>query len=378
VSRPTVVHCARDFIRPSETFVLDVVASVRRTRAVVVCGTRHSELPVVAGLTGVRVREIGRWVPRADRPAGRRAVRGLMLVTVLAERARVLHAHFGYWGAHVGRTARRSGRPWVLSLHGHDLLVEDRSNPEAAVLRWADRVVVPSSFLADAASRAGFPDDRIRVVPSGIDLSRFTAREHGQVDRVTVAFAGRFVTKKGVLDAVDALTLASRELPELRAVFVGYGPQETELRQRADAAGLALEVRPGDEPDAVRRALAEADLVVMPSCTAPDGDAESLGLVAVEAQASGVPVVATRHGGLVDAVHPDAGAFVAEHDVEGIAAAVVRLARAPEVRAQMGRAGRRHAQARFDLAERVAALEELYLSLAAPGTRPVTDMTEKR
>jgi len=364
VSRPTVVHCARDFIRPSETFVLDVVASVQRTRAVVACGTRHSELPVVSGLTGVRLYEIGRWSPREDRPVGRRAIRGLMLAAVLAERARVLHAHFGYWGAHVGRTARRSGRPWVLSLHGQDLLVEDRSNAEAAVLRWADRVVVPSQFLADAASRAGFPDDRVLIMPSGIDVSRFAVREHGHVDPVTVAFAGRFVVKKGVLDAVDALALASRELPGLRAVFVGYGPVETELRQRADAAGLGLEVRAGNEPDAVRGALAEADLVVMPSCTAPDGDAESLGLVAVEAQASGLPVVATRHGGLVDAVHPRAGVLVAEHDVAAIAAAVVRLARSPEERAQMGRVGRQHAEAKFGLADRVAALEDLYLSLA--------------
>jgi glycosyltransferase involved in cell wall biosynthesis len=180
---------------------------------------------------------------------------------------------------------------------------------------------------------------------------------------LTVTFAGRFVAKKGVLDAVEALGQVHRERPDLRAMFVGFGPLEGELRVRAAAAGLPVEIRSGAEPDAVRRALAETDLLLMPSRTAPDGDAESLGLVAVEAQASGVPVVATRHGGLVDAVHPEAGLLVAEGDVEALADAVLDIGGDPDRWPALGRAGRAHVERSFDLGRQVGELERLQLEL---------------
>jgi glycosyltransferase involved in cell wall biosynthesis len=151
--------------------------------------------------------------------------------------------------------------------------------------------------------------------------------------------------------------------PDLHAVFVGFGPLEDALRERAGAAGLPVDVRSGAAPGAVRQALAETDLLLMPSRTADDGDAESLGLVAVEAQAMGVPVVVTRPGGQVDAVSPDAGRIVAERDVAGLAAAVLELAAAPERWPSMGHAGRAHVEQRFDLTRQVAALEALYAEL---------------
>jgi colanic acid/amylovoran biosynthesis glycosyltransferase len=360
--RPTVLHCVRDFVRPSESFVADVVRRCDRTRPVVACANRPVDGAHLVP-SGVRVHRVGRWVSDDARPAGRRAVRALLLAVAAAERARLLHAHFGYWAAHTARTAVRLDRPWVLSLHGHDLLVEHRSDPEAPVVRGADAVVVPSRFLADAAVAAGFPADRVRIIPSGIDLSRFPFRERQRGDGLTVTFAGRFVAKKGVLDAVDALASVHRERPDLRAVLVGFGPLEADVRRRAASAGLPVEIRSGAEPDAVRRALEETDLLLMPSRTAPDGDAESLGLVAVEAQACGVPVVATRHGGLVDVVHPEAGHLVPEGDVAALAAAVLELGADPGRWPALGRAGRAHVERSFDLGRQVAELERLQLEI---------------
>lgn len=355
--KPTVLHCVRDFVRPSETFVSDVVRTSVATRAVVACGTRFPGVDV----RPARVHQVARGVSNGDRPMGRRFIRGQLLLAAWAERARLLHAHFGYWAAHTARTAARLDRPWVLSMHGHDLLVEHATDPEARAVRTADLVLVPSRFLAGAAVTAGFPEDRVRVLPSGVDLATLPFRERGHAPGpLTVTFGGRFVAKKGVLDAVDALALLRAERDDVRAVFVGFGPLEGELRARAAAAGLPIEVRPGDAPGAVRAALAETDLLLMPSRTAADGDAESLGLVAVEAQACGVPVVATRHGGLVDAVHPDAGFLVPEGDVAALGAALIELAEKPERWPDMGRAGRRHVEDAFELRSQVARLEELY------------------
>lgn len=383
--RPTVLHVARDWVRPSERFVADLVATTTATRAVVACGRRW---PGVTDSLAVPVRPVGRLAGSdidGHDPRHRRVIRAGLLAVAGSERAALLHAHFGYWAAHAGRTAHRLGRPWVLSLHGHDLLVEDPHHAERDVLRTADVVAVPSSFLADAASRAGFADEAIRVLPSGVDLAGLTFRErHPSADgRVSVTFAGRYVEKKGVLDAVAALAAVGRDHPELRVVFVGGGPLEAQLRKEIAAAGLAAELRDGGDPTAVRRALDETDLVVMPSRTAADGDAETLGLVAIEAQACGVPVVATRHGGLPEALSSAAAELVEEGDPQALAGALRRLLEQPERWPAMGRAGRTHVVTRYELGARTAAVEAAYADLLArrsptfsePAADPRPDVT---
>ncbi len=96
---------------------------------------------------------------------------------------------------------------------------------------------------------------------------------------------------------------------------------------------------------------------------APDGDAETLGLVNLEAHASGVPLVTTATGGVPEAVSPDAALLVPEGDVAALGDALVALARTPESWAVRGRVGRAHVERHFDLRDRTADLEELWLGL---------------
>lgn len=372
--QPVVLHVVRDLVRPSEGFVADLVGSCRRTRPVVAFGRGWPTSVRPAGVPSHDLHLLaGGGAGDADRPAARRAVRAALGAVTVGRRAALLHAHFGYWAAHAGRVAARTHRPWALSLHGHDLLVADRDRPEAAVLRTADLVAAPSGWFADRVADAGFPESRIRVLPSGVDLSAlpFSARA-AHDGPVTVSFAGRFVEKKAPLDALAALAVAAGRLaaesgPQLRAVFVGTGPLEAQLRAAVAGLGgeLTVDIRDGAVPGAVRRALAETDLAIVPSRTAADGDAETLGLVAIEAQALGVPVVATRHGGLPDTVGAGAGVLVREGDVDELAAAVADLARRPAAWAEMGRAGRCHVEQHFELGACTARVEDAYLDLIA-------------
>jgi colanic acid/amylovoran biosynthesis glycosyltransferase len=151
--------------------------------------------------------------------------------------------------------------------------------------------------------------------------------------------------------------------PHLRCRFVGFGPLEADLRAELERLRLDATITDGRPPDAVRSALAETDLVVTPSRTAADGDAESLGLVNIEAQACGVPVLSTRHGGIPEAVGADAGILVPEGDVSALARALSDLVGHPEQWAAMGRAGRAHVEQRFRLADRVRDVEDLYALL---------------
>jgi glycosyltransferase involved in cell wall biosynthesis len=347
-----VLHVARDWVRPSEGFVADVVAGSTMTRPVVAYGHRGT-LPVPR-VPSYAVGQV---------PGGDRAVRTAMAAVALRHRCAVLHGHFGYWASHVEAVARRTRRPWGLSLHGHDLLVEG-----CPVAVSAGLVVVPSRFLADVASRAGVRDEVLRVIPVGVDLTRHPFRERSVVPGrlPVVTFAGRYVEKKGVLDAARAL--AGIEGVTVR--FVGHGPMEDELRRVLSELGLEAELRDGSTRGALHQALAETDLLVTASKVASDGDAETLGLVNLEALAHGVPVVTTSSGGIPEAMDPSAAVLVPEGDVAALRAAVQDLLAHPERWPEMGRRGRDHVTRRYALADRVRELEEHWIALAAGAPLP--------
>lgn len=366
--RPTVLHVARDWVRPSERFVSDVVRSVTATRPVVACGSHWPDGPAAALAT--RRYELDRWLAPLPWSARQRGRRGLLAAIGAFERAAVVHAHFGYWAELAGPAARRLGRPWMVSLHGHDLLVEARDDgDQLSVLRDADLVVVPSDFLAGVAADLGLRAERLRVIPSGIDIARLPFRERrpDPDGAVVITFAGRFVEKKGVVPAARALVEIHRRHPQVVARFVGFGPLGDDLRRVLERSDLPSEVIDGTRPDAVLGALASTHLVLTPSRTAADGDAETLGLVNLEAQACGIPVVSTVHGGIPGAVAPDGALLVDEGDDRGLVAALDAVVSAPERWPAMGRAGREHVALHFELGSRVADLEEQYLHLARHG-----------
>lgn len=296
---------------------------------------------------------------------GRRAELAWLATVAAGTRARLLHAHLGYWAGAVGRVATQLRRPWVLSLHGHDLLVRAHQLADPSPLRRADLVIVPSGFMADAAVAFGIPESRVRVIPSGIDVSRipFTPRHPSADGTVTVLFIGRFVDKKGAVDAASTIARVARDRPQLRARFVGYGEQHDAVAAVLASLGERAEIVDGRARGAVINALAHAHLLISPSRTAPDGDAETLSVVNLEAQAAGLPVVTTRHGGIPDAVTPDSAVLVDENDTEALADALAALVDAPERWPVMGTAGRHHVESRFELHARTAEVEAQYLAL---------------
>ncbi len=371
--RPTVLHVVEHWGRPSEGFVQDVVRSCTATRPVVAAQRRAAGVPLPGHDLG--------WcrdaVPREDAerapspswsrlPGPLRQVHLALAGLAVVERAAVLHSHFGLPAFATWRAARRLGRPFAVSLHGYDVLVAAGQDPALRdALAAADLVVVPSQFLAQAAVSRGAREEVTRVVPSGLDLSLLPFRERCPVTGpVRVVFAGRYAEKKGVLDVARALAAVALD-ENLEVRFVGHGPQEADLRALLTDLGLAARLVDGRPAGVVRAELAAADVVVTASRTTADGDAETLGLVTLEALAVGAQLVATRHGGTTEAVPADVAELVSEDgDIPTALAAAVRrtLARQEEWAAR-SRAGRAHVAAHFELGARTADLESLWLSL---------------
>jgi glycosyltransferase involved in cell wall biosynthesis len=218
--------------------------------------------------------------------------------------------------------------------------------------RAVDAVIAISEGVRAALLRAGVRAERIRVVPSGIDAHAFSAppearasvrREWGLGDdEVAVVVMGALEARKGhgVLLAAAA-ALASAE-PRLRYVFCGEGREAKALAAAAGLGGAALMV--GFRRD-VAACLAAADIVALPSLQ------EGLGVAALEAMAAGRPVVASRVGGLGEAVvHEETGLLVAPGDPTVLAAALARLAGDPGLRARLGAGGRARVLAHYTAA----------------------------
>ena len=231
--------------------------------------------------------------------------------------------------------------------------------PVRAVYRLADRVVCIGRDLEREALRAGVPRERVEYLPHGVDLARFHPPAPGERDRIRadagwpaqrtiVLFVGRLSVEKGVMDLLEAWRIAAR--PD--ALLVLVGPDMTGHPWDAGAAGRAFVAARG-LADSVRfeghaadpsRFYRAADLFVQPS------HFEALGNTAIEAMASGLPVIASGVGGLKDFCVDGENALVhPPHDPGSLARALTRLLDDSDLRARLGAAGLRTVTERFEL-----------------------------
>lgn len=365
----SVLHVMHTWGHPSHTFVRAIVTGVPGTRPVVL-------VDGVAGPAPPRVvmRTLGPLRQRLPRPlAGKAAV---LYATGVGRRAAadLIHSHFAHEVLLADRLARLLRRPHVVSLHGRDLLVEVEGWPAAlAAIERAAAVVVPSRFLAEAAVERGVDERRIAVIPSGVDLSEicFRERKPGGDSRPLVLFIGRFVEKKGVLQAAGAIAAVADHRP-VRARFVGSGELRGALEAALRPLGEHAEVVDGADRQMVVRSLAEADILISPSRTSADGDAETLLVVNIEAQAAGVPVLTTDHGGIVSALGEGAASVVAEGDDAALAAALTELIVHPERWPAMGHAGRAHVEGHLTVRHTGDRMAALYAALVAGQSVPAS------
>jgi glycosyltransferase involved in cell wall biosynthesis len=274
----------------------------------------------------------------------------------------VVHVHFGYVLGEALGAARRLRLPVVVSLHGHDVTEPLSAAPDRyrREFQHVDAVVVPSEFLARAVERLGARRDMIHVIPAGVDTSRFVPSPL-PIGPPEVLFVGRFVEKKGLDVLLEAWPEVRRRVAGARLRLLGYGPL---LDTAAVAAeDVAVELRPSHER--VREAIVGATVVVSPSRTATSGDAESLLLVNLEAQASGRPVVTTDHGGVPEFVRAGESALVVpEDDAPALAEAMVQVLSDRAVASRLAAAGPAVA-AQFDVRRMTARVDQLYAALLA-------------
>jgi glycosyltransferase involved in cell wall biosynthesis len=265
-----------------------------------------------------------------------------------------MHGHWAIPGGAMAAAAAND-RPLVVTLHGSDVFVAERHAIAAAaargVFRRAAVITGPSEDLCRRAERLGADSRRVRTVPYGVDARRFAPdpgarsavrQELGLGDEPVVVSAGRLVRKKGFEFLIDAAAILARTHANVHVLIAGDGDLRGELEQRARQAMPARVSLLGNRPQhEIARLIAAADVVAVPSVRDEAGNVDGLPNFALEALASETPVVATRAGGLPQAIDDGVnGRLVPERDTAALADAIAGLLDQPAVARLFGRNAR--------------------------------------
>ncbi len=303
----------------------------------------------------------------------------LLLDAVFRTEASVVHIFFGHIAVLLRPFLRACPRPVVVSFHGADAGV-DMQNPAhqralASVFDRASLVFARSQALLDNLHAAGCPQDKLRLQRTGIPLDDwpFSPRTIPADGSWHFLQTCRLVPKKGLLTSLRAFANIASKLPAARLTLAGDGPMRADLAREAASLGIADRVSfPGflDGPD-LRKLTESAHLFFHPSETPADGNREGVPNSMLEAMASGLPILATHHGGIPEAVEHSLSGFLApERDHLALAEAALHLTSNPAAYHQMAATARLHAEQKFERARQTAILENLYAEAAARGVPP--------
>ena len=281
----------------------------------------------------------------------------------------VVMVEFGFEAVRVMEACAWSGVPLVVHFRGSDASAQHRlgllKNRYRRLLSMASGVIVKSRPMADTLLALGAPADRLLISPSGANASLFQGSAPAAAPPVLLA-VGRFVAKKGPLETLRAFGLLCRN-PVLAASkpqlwMVGDGPLlasarslviELGLQERVRFLGVCSQVR-------VSELMRQVRGFVQHSMVAPDGDSEGSPVAVMEAQLSGLPVVATRHAGIPEVVlENQTGLLVDEGDESAMAQAMSLLLLDPDLASRLGDGGRRRIKERFTIEHHLRQVEQL-------------------
>jgi glycosyltransferase involved in cell wall biosynthesis len=309
---------------------------------------------------------------RRDRTPNRirRFGQALVLAHELPAEVTRLHAHFIHTPASVARyAALLRGLPWTLSAHAKDIWTTPdwEQREKLAESRWA----VACTAAGAAHLRANAPDtEHVELIHHGLDGARFHSPPHIASARdgrdpeapLRLLSVGRAVAKKGHDDLLMALARLPRDL-HWRFRHIGGGPLLGDLQRQAERLGLSerIEWRGAESHEAVLAAYRDADLFVLASRIAADGDRDGLPNVLLEAQSQRLAVVATNLPGIAELIDDEVtGLLAPPEDPERLAAALARLMRHPQERARLGAAGETKVRTRFAAAAGLDRLAEKF------------------
>ena len=290
----------------------------------------------------------------------------------------LIHAHFGIEGVSALGLAMHLKVPLVTTFHGFDATLKTPAmltSPawfrypllRRRLAREGHLFLCASSFIRQKLLETGFPESRTHTHYIGVDCRTIQPRVHLE-EQLRILHVARLVEVKGTRYLLRAFARVARSHDLVRLLIIGDGPLRRPLQALAASLGVGDRVEfLGALPHAeVLASMRKAAMLVLPGIRTATGREEGLGMVLLEAAATGVPIIGSRVGGIPECiVDGKTGFLVPERDEEALTARMGELLADPERRRAMGAAGRALVEDRFDIDRQTAALENFYDSVLA-------------
>ncbi|MGB9431102.1 MAG: glycosyltransferase [Candidatus Acidiferrum sp.] len=283
----------------------------------------------------------------------------------------LLHAHFGPGGALAMPLARALKIPLLVTFHGHDATVTDETFRKDFSGRWylkhrdslksgAALILAVSHFVKKKLLRQGFSPEKVHVHYIGVDTAVFKPQYRVPRER-KVLFVGRLVEKKGCEYLIQAMESIQRAMPDVELVVVGDGPLRGSLEQLAKSMLRRYLFTGSQTAESIRDWMSRSMVLCTPSIVASSGDSEGFGMVFIEAQSSGLPVVSFSSGGVPEAArHGESGYLAPEKDWRALSNYIAKLLLDPNLWTSFSHAGRILVEKTFDLKVQTGKLERIY------------------
>jgi colanic acid/amylovoran biosynthesis glycosyltransferase len=293
----------------------------------------------------------------------------------------IIHSHFGN-GAELPallRDCRPIRSRLVTTFYGHDVTRYPKLRGRgcyAELFERGDWFLALSQSMRERLIELGCPEHKLSVHHLAVrcDQIEYRPRSVESGETIRLVCVARLVEKKGLSYAIRALARLRERKLDAELHILGEGPERPRLEklvaelELGDRVAMRGQVSP---PDVIRE-IERCHILIQPSVTARDGDEEGTPTAILEAMASGMPVVATRHSGIAEQIEDGVSGFlVPERDSHGLAERLGELIRDPQRWPRLARNGRQRVEAEFDGAKQNPALLALYQRLLR-GTRPPT------
>ena len=364
-----------NLFRISEPFIAEQAQHLRRYRPLYVGRKRFGRPP--DGASSLALEDLYKRcaLPRI----GWQMITGNMrpyLRLMESQRPSLIHAHFGIEGVSALPLAVRLKIPLVTTFHGFDATLSTHAmlgSPawfrypllRRKLAREGDLFLCASLFIREKLLAMGFPESRTQTHYIGVDCQAIRPREDFE-ERPVILHVARLVEVKGTRYLLRAFGTLAQRYDDVQLLIIGDGPLRRPLEALAVSAGIRdrVEFLGGLRHADVLAWMRKAAMLVLPGIRTATGREEGLGMVLLEAAATGLPVIGSRVGGIPECIlEGRTGFLVPERDDAALAQRMAELLDDTVKRRQMGTEGRALVERQFDIHRQTEALENLYDSL---------------
>lgn len=285
----------------------------------------------------------------------------------------VLHAHFGTSAFVIYKLARFLKIPLITTFHGYDILIDENKAKEVSinysiyakkrhtVFKSSHTIIAVSDFIRNELIKKGCPDNKIIVNYIGIDISKYDLYKNYEERDIDILFVGRLIEGKGIYDLIDAVNTNVIKNKKINLVIVGDGPEKNRIIEIMDRMGIKYNF-PGSLPHSrVIELMSRAKILCVPSKKDSKGWREAFGMVFIEAQAVGTPVVSYISGGIPEAVeNGETGMLVTEGSTQELASSISCLLEDKSFWCQLSKKAYERVRQKFDMHKKSAELVGIY------------------